>query len=131
MTKHEGGCGRLAEPRMVTRGGCEWRLRGLAVVSLLAVNRWSFRLHATYDESISRMLNVFEEVNREIPFKGTKWFFDHCETISDRSLDRVKRPLARASCVGRRQGRQRPLCRKADGHEHRRGADASESGPQT
>src|SRR5512136_2262433 len=60
------------------------------VVSLLAANKWPFRLHATYDESISRMLNVFEEVNREIPFQGTKWFFDHCETISDRSLERVK-----------------------------------------
>ena len=60
------------------------------VVSLLAANKWPFRLHATYDESISRMLNVFEEVNREIPFKGTNWFFDHCETISDRSLERVK-----------------------------------------
>src|SRR5438477_699889 len=59
------------------------------VVSLLAANKWPFRLHATYDESISRMLNVFEEVNREIPFKAD-WFFDHCETISDRSLDRVK-----------------------------------------
>src|SRR5438445_554122 len=44
------------------------------VVSLLAANRWPFRIHATYDESISRMLNVFEEVNREIPFKGTSWF---------------------------------------------------------
>jgi hypothetical protein len=60
------------------------------VVSLLAAKKWPFRIHATYDESISRMLNVFEEVNREIPFKGTKWFFDHCETISDRSLERVK-----------------------------------------
>jgi predicted amidohydrolase YtcJ len=60
------------------------------VVSLLAANKWPFRIHATFDESISRMLNVFEEVNREIPFKGTNWFFDHCETISDRSLDRVK-----------------------------------------
>ena len=60
------------------------------VVSLLAANKWPFRIHATYDESISRMLNVFEEVNREIPFKGTDWFFDHCETISDRSLERVK-----------------------------------------
>jgi predicted amidohydrolase YtcJ len=59
------------------------------VVSLLAANEWPFRIHATYDESISRMLNVFEEVNREIPFKAN-WFFDHCETISDRSLDRVK-----------------------------------------
>ena len=60
------------------------------VVSLLAANRWPFRLHATYDESISRMLDVFEEVNREIPFQGTQWFFDHCETISDRSLERVR-----------------------------------------
>ena len=56
----------------------------------MAANKWPFRIHATYDESISRMLNVFEEVNREIPFKGTNWFFDHCETISDRSLERVK-----------------------------------------
>src|SRR5207302_847540 len=60
------------------------------VVSLLAANKWPFRIHATYDESISRILNVFEDVNREIPFKGTNWFFDHCETISDRSLERVK-----------------------------------------
>src|SRR6266436_5800125 len=60
------------------------------VVSLLAANKWPFRIHATYDESISRMLNVFDEVNREIPFKGTNWFFDHCETILDRSLERVK-----------------------------------------
>lgn len=59
------------------------------VVALLAANKWPFRIHATYDESIARMLNVFEEVNREIPFKAD-WFFDHCETISDRSLDRVK-----------------------------------------
>ena len=60
------------------------------VVSVLAANKWPFRIHATYDESIARMLNVFEEVNREIPFKGTNWFFDHCETISERSLERVK-----------------------------------------
>ena len=60
------------------------------VASVLAANKWPFRIHATYDESISRMLNVFEEVDREIPFAGLSWFFDHCETISDRSLDRVK-----------------------------------------
>ncbi len=35
------------------------------VVTLLAQNRWPFRLHATYDESITRFLNVFEIVNRE------------------------------------------------------------------
>ncbi|MDR3457525.1 MAG: amidohydrolase [Verrucomicrobiae bacterium] len=60
------------------------------VVGLLAANKWPFRLHATYDESITRFLNVFEEVNRNVPFKGLNWFFDHCETISDRNLERVK-----------------------------------------
>jgi predicted amidohydrolase YtcJ len=31
-------------------------------------------LHATYNESISRMLDVFEKVNRDIPFNGLPWF---------------------------------------------------------
>ncbi|MDN6115195.1 MAG: amidohydrolase, partial [Enterobacterales bacterium] len=50
------------------------------VVRHLVENRWPFRLHATYNESISRMLNVFEKVNREIPFNGLHWIFDHAET---------------------------------------------------
>jgi predicted amidohydrolase YtcJ len=66
----------------------ESELKG--VVTLLAANKWPFRLHATYDESITRFLNVFEEVNRNVPFSGLHWFFDHCETISDRNLERVK-----------------------------------------
>jgi predicted amidohydrolase YtcJ len=59
-------------------------------VRLLAENRWPFRLHATYDESISRFLDVFEDVNREVPLEGLRWFFDHAETISDRNIDRVR-----------------------------------------
>jgi predicted amidohydrolase YtcJ len=61
-----------------------------AVIHHLVENRWPFRLHATYDETISRALNVYEKVNREIPFEGLHWFFDHCETISDRNIERVK-----------------------------------------
>ncbi len=60
------------------------------VVRRLVEHRWPFRLHATYDESISRMLDVFEKVNRDIPFNGLHWFFDHAETISDRNIERVK-----------------------------------------
>ncbi|MES2466292.1 MAG: amidohydrolase [Verrucomicrobiota bacterium] len=60
------------------------------VVTLLAQNRWPFRLHATYNESITRFLNVFEEVNKETPLDGLHWFFDHCETITDHNLERVK-----------------------------------------
>jgi len=61
-----------------------------AVIRHLAENRWPFRLHATYNETIERALNVYEAVNREIPFDGLHWFFDHCETISDRNIERVK-----------------------------------------
>lgn len=60
------------------------------VIHFLVENRWPFRLHATYDETINRALNVFEEVNQEIPFKDLSWFFDHAETISDNNLERIK-----------------------------------------
>jgi predicted amidohydrolase YtcJ len=59
------------------------------VVRVLAQNRWPWRMHATYDETISRALDVFEKVNRDIPLAGLNWFFDHAETISERSIDRI------------------------------------------
>ncbi|WP_029003551.1 amidohydrolase [Azorhizobium doebereinerae] len=59
------------------------------VVRILAQNRWPWRLHATYDETISRALDVFETVNQDIPLEGLNWFFDHAETISDQSIDRI------------------------------------------
>jgi predicted amidohydrolase YtcJ len=59
------------------------------VVRILAQNRWPWRLHATYDETISRSLAVFEKINRDIPFAGLNWFFDHAETISDQSIERI------------------------------------------
>ena len=40
------------------------------VVRILAQNRWPWRLHATYDETIARALDVFERVNRDIPLAG-------------------------------------------------------------
>jgi predicted amidohydrolase YtcJ len=59
------------------------------VIRLLAQNRWPWRLHATYNETISRALDVFEKVNRDIPFDGVHWFIDHAETIDDRNIDRI------------------------------------------
>jgi predicted amidohydrolase YtcJ len=60
------------------------------VVRLLVENNWPFRLHATYNESISRFLNVFEKVNADMPFNGLPWIFDHAETIDERNMERVK-----------------------------------------
>jgi predicted amidohydrolase YtcJ len=76
------------EPHPELAAGMEDELE--KVVRHLVEQRWPFRLHATYDESITRMLDVFEKVNREIPFDGLHWMFDHCETISERNIERVK-----------------------------------------
>ena len=75
------------EPRPDLAPSLETELQ--RVVKLLVENRWPFRLHATYDESINRFLNVFEAVNREVPFSGLRWFFDHAETVTERNLDRI------------------------------------------
>src|SRR3954464_4064585 len=76
------------EPRPELAGSLEQELT--QVVRLLAQNRWPFRLHATYDESISRFLNVFEAVDGEAPLAGLRWFFDHAETVSERNLERIR-----------------------------------------
>ncbi|MRX40235.1 amidohydrolase family protein [Flavobacterium sp. LC2016-23] len=77
------------EPRIVLSDEMEKDLE--PIIRLLAKNKWPFRLHATYGESIDRMLNVFEKVNKEIPFNGLRWFFDHAETITPPELERVKK----------------------------------------
>ena len=78
----------FTEPRPDLKPNMEAELTD--VIKLLAANQWPFRLHATYDESISRFLNVLETVNREIPFDRMHWILDHAETISDRNIERVK-----------------------------------------
>ncbi len=75
------------EPRPDTPPEMESELED--VVRVLVQNRWPWRLHATYDETITRALDAFETVNREMPIDGLHWMLDHCETISDRNIDRV------------------------------------------
>ncbi|SHE60797.1 hypothetical protein SAMN04487965_0262 [Microbulbifer donghaiensis] len=60
------------------------------VVRLHVKNGWPFRIHATYDESIGRMLNVLEKVNETQPLSKVRWAFDHAETVSDKNLERIK-----------------------------------------
>ena len=76
---------RVARPDMPPE--MEGELEG--VVRILVQNKWPWRLHATYDETISRALDVFEKVNQDTPLEGLHWFFDHAETISDQSIDRI------------------------------------------
>src|SRR6202790_677971 len=59
------------------------------VVRILVQNKWPWRLPAAYDGTISRALGVFEKVKQDTPLDGLHWFFDHAETISDQSIDRI------------------------------------------
>lgn len=59
------------------------------IVELLATNKWPFRIHATYNETIDRFLNVFERVNGRSPFEA-RFIIDHAETIDERNIERVK-----------------------------------------
>ena len=62
-----------------------------AIVMKLAEAKWPWRIHATYDESIDRFLNIFERVHREHPIDQLRWFIDHAETVSDRNLERIQK----------------------------------------
>jgi predicted amidohydrolase YtcJ len=92
------------------------------VVRVLAENRWPWRLHATYDETISRALDVFEKVNRDIPLAGINWFFDHAETISEHSMDRI-------SALGGGVAVQHRMAYQGEYFVERYGAAAAEATP--
>jgi predicted amidohydrolase YtcJ len=60
-----------------------------AVTRVLAKAQWPIRIHATYNESISRILDVFERVFKETGYKS-RWCIDHAETITEENLQRIK-----------------------------------------
>ncbi|TQV86788.1 amidohydrolase [Exilibacterium tricleocarpae] len=81
-------------PDITTREG--WRPQLLAVTRHLLENRWPLRIHATYDQSINHILNVFEDAHaREVAagrrgFAGIRWAIDHGETLQRPTLQRIK-----------------------------------------
>jgi predicted amidohydrolase YtcJ len=80
----------FTEPRPELGAGYEENFE--SAVRLLMENGWGFRLHATYDETIRRDLAVFEKLAAEGLFPaGNRWLFDHAETVSRDSLDRIAR----------------------------------------
>ena len=108
------------EPRPDLAGSLETELH--QVVELLVEHRWPFRLHATYDESINRFLDIFEAVDRDVPFSGLRWFFDHAETISERNLERVK-------ALGGGIAVQHRMAYQGEYFIHRYGAEAAQQSP--
>jgi predicted amidohydrolase YtcJ len=59
------------------------------VTRVIASHRWPIRIHATYDEPITRILDVFEQVFKETDYRS-RWAIDHAETIPTHDIARVK-----------------------------------------
>jgi hypothetical protein len=93
-----------------------------AVTRHLAEQCWPFRIHGTYDQSISRFLDVLERVNREVPFDGLHWIIDHAETIGARNIDRV-------AAMGGGIAIQHRMAFQGEDFAERYGAGAAEATP--
>jgi hypothetical protein len=59
------------------------------VVRQLASHNWPIRMHATYDETITRIIDVFERVFEETSYRN-RWAIDHAETIKAPNIARIK-----------------------------------------
>ena len=93
-----------------------------AITRVLVENRWPFRIHATYDETIERFLTVFERVNQDIPFDGLRFIIDHAETVSERNIERIK-------SLGGGIAVQHRMAFQGEYFVDRYGADAAKSTP--
>jgi len=82
-----------ARPDLTSRAN--WRSELADVTRHLLANRWPIRIHATYDESITNILDVFETAHRQeinagrSGFDGIRWAIDHAETVSRPNLRRI------------------------------------------
>jgi predicted amidohydrolase YtcJ len=59
-------------------------------VRKLVERRIPFRMHISYDQNITPVLDALEELNRTTPLAGLRWSIEHAETISPRNIARVR-----------------------------------------
>lgn len=60
------------------------------VTTILVEHGWPLRQHATYGESLTVILDVFEQVAQEQGRFAPRWAIDHAETASYADLARIK-----------------------------------------
>ncbi len=82
------------QPDITTRP--KWREQLIEVTRHLLANRWPLRIHATYDESMNHIMDVFDAAHAlevgegRLGFGGIRWAFDHGETAKPSTLARIK-----------------------------------------
>ena len=66
-----------------------------AITRHLLSEHWPIRIHATYDETIARIMDVFEAAHAaeldagRLGFHGIRWAIEHAETIRPETIARV------------------------------------------
>lgn len=88
LTASAGDFENFLEPRPELPEQMESELK--PIMKLLFKHNWIFRIHATYDESIARVLNVLEEIKKEGGEFPDRFIIDHAETVSVGNLKRIK-----------------------------------------
>ena len=107
------------EPRPELSENMEAELQ--TVVEHLVDKKWPFRIHATYDESISRLMDVFERINDKKPFE-TRFIIDHAETVSEKNIERI-------GALGGGIAIQHRMAYQGEVFVNRYGAEAAKSTP--
>ena len=75
-------------PELADQGNWDEQLH--QVTSLLVENNWPLRIHATYGESLGKILDVFEQVKEEQGKFAPRWAVNHAETARTEDLRRIK-----------------------------------------
>jgi predicted amidohydrolase YtcJ len=80
----------LSNPQGITiQPGSKEKFRKL--VRYLAEAGHNFHLHATHDHTARQLLDVLEEVNREVPFSRQRIAFAHLEDATPETIARIKK----------------------------------------
>lgn len=69
-----------------------------AITTLLVRQGWPLRQHATYGDSVSLILDVFEQVKREQGRFAPRWAIDHAETVRAEELGRIAAMAGGSRC---------------------------------
>jgi hypothetical protein len=113
-------------PDITTREN--WRRDLMAVTRHLLRKQWPLRIHATYDQSVNHILDVFEEAHAlEIAdgrsgFAAVRWAIDHGETLQKPTMARIK-------ALGGGVAVQSRMAYAGEFFKERYGADATRNTP--
>jgi predicted amidohydrolase YtcJ len=79
-------------------------------------------MHASFDSTAKRILNVVEKVHKEVPVDKLRWGLEHCEGISARTIERLQ-------AMGGSLGLQNRMSLDGEAYVAKWGTEAAEDAP--